>query len=201
MMKRRTSKTLYAVVIVTVVLSLISKLVFNKMIDEEHFLHISHGALDIAMQKRADLNRNALAATTAYVEMEGELMHHLMDLAREVKTGTNAARILALSGEIERLAGALDLLVMKSPNLKAKGPYIYLMETFRENENGVLKARMHYNWSVCEYRRFLDEFPYNLVARLYGFRKYAIFTASPAARLLPELDSGGTGIIKRSGLR
>ena len=135
------------------------KVVYNKMIDEEHFMLISHGRLEAELQKREDLNKNALEAVNIYVETEVELLHRLITLAGEVKTGANAARILANRGEIERLANSMDILVMGAPRLKSKGPYLYLMETFSATENGVLAARMHYNAAVCEYDMFLDKFP------------------------------------------
>jgi LemA protein len=172
-------------------LFMISKLVYNKMIDEEHFLHISHGRLEAELQKREDLNRNALQAVNVYLEMEGELMHRLIDLAREVKTGANASRILAMRGEIERLVSSMDVLVMMSPQLKSKNPYLYLMETYRATEDAVLAARLHYNVATCEYDMFLKKFPYNVVANLYGFKRAEIFTSDSGAEKAPDVGQPG----------
>lgn len=154
-------------------------------------MHISHGRLEAELQKRDDLNRNALKATEVYLEMEGELMHRLIDLAREVKTGANASRILAMRGDIERLVSSMDVLVMMSPQLKAKNPYLYLMETYSATENAVTAARLHYNVATCEYDMFLDKFPYNIVAKVYGFKRAEIFASETGADKAPDVDRQG----------
>lgn len=187
--KKITRSTLYVLAIIIAVLFLNSKLVYNKMIDEEHFLHISHGRLEAELQKREALNSRAVQAVQVYIEMEGELMHKLITLAREVKTGADASRIMATKGEIERLLSSIDLLVMNSPSLKSKSPYIYLMETFRATENSVLAARLNYNTAVCEYDLFLEKFPYRYVAWFYDFKKAHIFSSENAAKNPPDVDS------------
>lgn len=183
---------LYAGTMLVFLAYLVSKLVYNKMIDEEHFMHISHGKLEAALQKKEDLNKNALEAVNVYVEMEVQLTHNLITLAKEVKSGANAARIMAIKGEIERLVGMMDILVMAAPQLKSMGPYIYLMETYRTNENNVLTARLQYNRAVCEYNTLLEEFPYRLVALMYGFKKADIFKIADGTGIAPDVGRQGT---------
>ncbi len=181
---------IYAVLILSIFL-MFARFVSNKMIDEEHFMLISHGRLEAELQKREDLNRNALEAVNVYVETEGELIHRLITLAGEVKTEANAAAIVAARGEIERLVSTMDILIMMSPRLKSKGPYLYLMETFSSTENGVLAARLHYNKAVCEYDLFLDKFPFNIIAWYYNFKKAGIFSAAEGAGKVPDIDRQG----------
>lgn len=188
-MRRKINRhMLYTGALIIAFLFMISKLVYNKMIDEEHFLYISHGRVEAELQKREDLNRNALKAANVYLEMEEDLIHRLITLAGEVKSGANAARILAMRGEIERLVSSMDVLVMMSPQLKAKGPYLYLMETYCATENSVLAARQNYNVAVSDFDMFLDKFPYNIIARLYGFKRAKIFTAEKGAEKTPDVD-------------
>ena len=190
MRRKITRYMIYAALILSMLL-MFSRFVSNKMIDEEHFMLISHGRLEAELQKREDLNRNALEAVNVYVETEGELIHRLITLAGEVKTGANAAVILASRGEIERLVSTMDILIMMSPRLKSKGPYLYLMETFSSTENGVLAARLHYNKAVCEYDLFLDKFPFNIIAWYYNFKKAVIFSAAEGAGKAPDIDLQG----------
>lgn len=185
---------IYALVIIIALMFMTSKLVYNKMIDEEHFLHISHGRLEVELQKKEALNSRALQAVQVYVEMEGELMHKLITLAREVKAGANASRIIAMRGEIERLLSSIDLLVMSSPALKSKSPYIHLMDTFRATENSVLAARLQYNVAACEYNLFLEKVPYRYVAWFYDFKKAHIFNAGDAAKTLPFIPLYGVDV-------
>ncbi|MBF0558768.1 MAG: LemA family protein [Nitrospirae bacterium] len=191
MRRKITRYMLYSAALIIALMFVMSKVVYNKMIDEEHFMLISRGRLEAELQKREDLNRNAIEAVNVYVETEEELLHRLITLAGEVKTGANAARIMANRGEIERLVSTMDILVMMSPRLKSRGPYLFLMETFSSTENGVLAARLNYNTAACEYDMFLDKFPYSVVAWVYGFKRARIFTASERAGKAPEVDRQG----------
>jgi len=153
------------------VLVIAAKLIYNKMVDVEHFFHISHGALMAQEQRRQELVINAEKTVEEFISTEVKLLHYLIELARLVKTGASAERILATEGEIQRLIASMDILVMKAPVLRSKGPYGYMMDIYREAEDNVLKARLEYNRAACEYDMFLEKFPYWIVARLYGFKK------------------------------
>lgn len=166
---------------------IVSKLIYNKMIDEEHFLHIAKGNVQVAMMKRAELTKNVTETVKQYVETEGELMHKLIELAKLVKSGADARRILAMQTEIDRLIASLDLLVMRSPQLRAKGPYLYLMETLRDTENEVLIAIQKYNERASEFNTFIYKVPYNIVARLYDFKKAELFEAKVDNYTAPDV--------------
>ncbi|HIJ59241.1 MAG TPA: hypothetical protein HPP56_01290 [Nitrospirae bacterium] len=161
------------------------------MIDEEHLLHIAKGELEVAMMKKADLNKNVSESVRQYVEMEGELMHRLIDLAREVKSGADARRILAIEGEINRLIASLDLLVMMSPALKSKGPYKYQMDVLKSNEDEVLSAIQKYNAKASEFNMFIYKIPYNIVAWIYDFKKAELFKAKALNLNSPDVERFG----------
>ncbi len=180
-------KLIVSILIVFNIFVIISKLIYNKMIDEEHFLHIAKGEMQVAIMKRDDLTRNVNQSVKQYVEMEGELLHRLIALAKETKSGADAQRILAINGEIERLIASLDLLVMRSPQLRSKGPYIYMMETMRNTENEVLTAIENYNARASEFNTFIYKVPYNLVARLYDFKKADLFNATINNKSAPDI--------------
>lgn len=197
-MRRKISRyMLYAVALIIALLLIIMNFVYNKMIDEKHFLDTSYGNLQAELQKREDLNINAIEAVSVYVKAEDELMNWLITLAGGLKTGANAVRIKAGREEIERLVNTMDVLVMMFPGLKAKGPYLYLMETFRATENGVLAGRLHYNTAVCEYDLFLDKFPYCVIAWFYGFKRAQIFSAGEGTWNVPDIDGRGTKTTRR----
>ncbi|MCX8068906.1 MAG: LemA family protein [Thermodesulfovibrionales bacterium] len=181
-------RLIIAAIVIFHIFVIVSKVIYNKMIDEEHFLHIAKGEVEVAMMKRADLNKNVAQSVKQYVEMEGELMHRLIELSKETKSGADARRILAIEGEIQRLIASLDLLVMRSPQLRSKGPYIYMMETFRDTENEVLSAIERYNARASEFNMFIYKIPYNIVAKIYDFKKAELFKSEMFPNKKPDLE-------------
>ncbi|MBI4766572.1 MAG: LemA family protein [Deltaproteobacteria bacterium] len=120
--------------------------VYNKLIDEEHFVHVAHGRLLVEMQRREDVVARCQSAVSLYTAMEEKLQKRLIALHRLTKTHGRQAPLVKQEGlEILKLIQALDLLIEKYPNLKAKGPFVVLMETIQESGFRVITERLNFN--------------------------------------------------------
>ncbi|MBF0566848.1 MAG: LemA family protein, partial [Nitrospirae bacterium] len=125
-----------------------------------------------------------------YVNMEQRVMDILVTLngaARVGATNYDNGKIAQMKDELIQLLARLSLLAEASPNLQAKGPYLYYMNTIHGTEQGVITARLNYNRAVYEYNMFLDLFPYRIFAKMYGFQKVPFFEASKEAHTIPEV--------------
>ncbi len=180
---------LYAVGAILLIKIVSDILLYNRLIDEEHFLHISHGQLEIELQKRKNIYKKAAFAVDTYIETEKRLFNVLIELSGAIRAGAgiNVAETRQMQDEVADLVGRLKALAEASPNLKAKGPYLYFMQTICKAEQGVVLARLHYNDAVAEYNTFLRLFPYNLAAWTHGFKKAQFNTADKGADIVPEV--------------
>ncbi|MCG6552107.1 MAG: LemA family protein [Candidatus Magnetominusculus sp. LBB02] len=183
---RYAAYTVGAVFLLKIVMSIF---LYNRLIDEEHFLHISHGQLDIELQKRKNVYKKAAYAVDTYIETEKRLFNLLIELNGAIRTGTGIAEAKDKQDEAAMLLTKLRALAEASPNLKAKGPYVYFMETIWRAEQGVVAARMHYNDAVAEYNTFLRIFPYNIAALMHGFKKVQFNSADKGADVAPIVES------------
>jgi LemA protein len=145
---------------------------YNKLIDEEHFVHVAHGRLLVELQRRQDVVARCQSAVFLYADMEKKLLERLITLHRLTKTHGRRAPIVQREGlEIMKLIQGLDLLIEKYPNLKAKGPFVLLMETLQESGFRVISERLHFNYSTFEYNSFLLLFPYRQFSWVFGFKE------------------------------
>lgn len=146
--------------------------VYNKMIDEEHFVHVSHARLLVEMQRREDVVASCRKAVSLYTAMEGKLQERLITLHRLTKThGRQAPMVKQEALEILKLIQGLDLLIEKYPDLKSKGPFVLLMETIQESGFRVITERLNFNYSTYEYNAFLVLFPYRQFSWIFGFKE------------------------------
>ena len=146
--------------------------VYNKMIDEEHFVHVSHGRLLVEMQRREDVLASCRKAVFLYTAMEEKLQERLITLHRLTKTHGRQAPLVKQEGlEILKLIQGLDLLIEKYPNLKAKGPFVVLMETIQDSGFRVITERLNFNHRTYEYNAFLVLFPYRQFSWVFGFKE------------------------------
>jgi LemA protein len=145
---------------------------YNKLVDEEHFVHVSHARLLVEMERREDVLASCRSAVFLYTAMEEKLQERLITLHRLTKThGPQAPTVQREGLEIMKLIQGLDLLMEKYPNLKAKGPFVLLMETIQESGFRVITERLHFNYSTYEYNSFLVLFPYRQFSWLFGFKE------------------------------
>lgn len=89
--------------------------------------------------------------------------------------------------EIVVLMNGLTLLAEDYPGLRAKGPYILLMETIQETGKRVTEERMNYNEATYEYNMYCRLFPYNIFARFLNFHNEPLFSAEKGAETVPEI--------------
>ncbi|MBF0564616.1 MAG: LemA family protein [Nitrospirae bacterium] len=188
--KRYTGYSILIVVVAVLTKMTLNVLIYNRFVDEAHFMEIAYGRLATELIKRKTVNTMAADAVTAYVNMERRVMDVLVTLNGAVRAGAgnyDSYEVSRMQDELRQLLARLSLLAEASPNIKAKGPYLYYMETIYRTEQGVIAARLNYNMAVYEYNMFLDLFPYRIFARLYGFHKVPFFEAGQKAHYVPRV--------------
>lgn len=177
---KRTKNIAVIWVPVLIGLSFLCRTVHNTLVDEEHFLHIAHGRLEVEKQRRTDVVEKCRNAVEKYMELEGKLQSRLVTLNSAVKKGTAGTKE---RDELLKLLKGLDLLVEKYPALKSKKPFELLMETIQKSGLRVTMERLDYNRRIYEYNVMCRIFPYSIIARLTGFREVPF----------PECPPGHTG--------
>ncbi|MBC8412308.1 LemA family protein [bacterium] len=187
----------YAIMLLTLLMLfyMIGKLVYNKLVDEAHLLHISHGKLETEMQKRHDIVTRTIAAVNQYMETEEEVFNKLVTLNGMIEAGVGEPMLISARMEIIVLMNSLTFLKEAYPELRANEPYLYLMETLQATGRLVTEARMKYNESAFEYNMVRELFPYRIFSTLYGFDKAHFFEAEKGARKALSLD--GMFVVKK----
>jgi LemA protein len=164
-----------------------AKLIYNKLVDEEHFLHIAYGRLEAEKQRRHDIITRSVAAVNKYVDMESRVLERLATLNGLIESRASESMQHETKTEIILLLNGLTLLAEDYPDLRSKGPYVHLMETLQETGKRVTEERMNYNKTAYEYNMFCRLFPFNIFARMFGFGKKPFFEAEKGAGTVPEI--------------
>ncbi len=173
------------------VLFLVERLTYNHLVDEAHFLHIAHGRLEAEQQRRHDIVKGIVGAVHEYVEVEGMVFDELVTLNGMIESGVGEAELNGAKGEIVMLLNKLTFLVENYPDIRANGPYLFLMKTLQKTGQRVTRERINYNNSACEYNKWCNLFPINIIARIHGFRNESFFEAEKGAGRVPKLHRYG----------
>ena len=75
------------------------------------------------------------------------------------------------------------------PDLKANENFLQLQEELASTENRIAFARQHYNDSAMRLNTKVEQFPSNLIAKGFDFKKAQFFELEDeAARSVPEVS-------------
>ncbi len=160
-------------------------LVYNRLIDKQHFVHIASSRVEAERQRRYDIVYGNIAVAKRYVEIEGQLFEHLITLNAMIQEGASNKVRSQVEDDIISLMRDIDLIAESYPKIRAKGPYMFLMETMQEAGMRVSRELHNYNKLLFEYNVFCRMFPFNLFAHLSGFREEDFFETVHGANMAP----------------
>ncbi|MES0337289.1 MAG: LemA family protein [Candidatus Magnetobacterium sp. LHC-1] len=160
-------------------------LVYNRLIDKQHFVHIAKSVVEAETQRRHDVVYGNMAVARRYVEIEKQVFEKLSTLNGMITDNAPASVRNNVQDEIIVLMRDLNLIAEAYPAIKAKGPYVFLMETMQDAGIRLSNARHNYNSILYEYNVFCRMFPFNIFARLSGFREEEFYEAVHGANKAP----------------
>jgi len=144
--------------------------------------------IEVQLKRRYNLIPNLVNTVKGYAAHEKEVFQKVTE-ARARAVGAKGPEE---AGKAERgLAGALKTLFAVAenyPDLKANQNFIKLQEDLTDTENKVEASRRFYNGNVRDFNTKQEVFPYNIIAKLFGFKKQEFFkTETEEERKAPEV--------------
>lgn len=131
--------------------------------------------IDVQLKRRHNLIPNLVETVKGYASHERKVFENVT----EARTRALTAKTPAEAAKAERgLTGAVKTLFAVAenyPELKASENFRKLQEDLSDTENKVQAARRFYNGNVRDFNTRQEQFPYNVVAGLFGFKKAEFF--------------------------
>jgi LemA protein len=149
--------------------------------------------IDVQLKRRWDLIPNLVETVKGYKNFERETLEAVTK-ARTAAQGTANAGVGERSkaeGELSAALGRLMVVVERYPELKANQNFLALQEELTGTENRISFSRQAYNDSVLQYNNKTQQFPSNVVAGMFNFKKEQEFlqaTESEAERKAPKVS-------------
>lgn len=145
--------------------------------------------IDVQLRRRYNLIPNLVSTVKGYAAHEKEVFQKVTE-ARAQALEAKAPHEVA---QAERgLAGALKTLFAVAenyPGLQASQNFLDLQKQLADTEDKIQAARRFYNGNVRDFNTKQEVFPYNTIAKLFGFRKAEFFeTAEEAERKAPKVE-------------
>lgn len=180
---------LLTVIIVIILIIIIGTVIhmYNNLVGLRNRVKNSYAQIDVQLKRRNDLIPNLVETVKGYAAHEKGVLEEVT----KARTGVmNATGIEETSAADNQLTGALKTLFAVAenyPDLKANSNFQQLQSELTDTEDKIAYARQFYNDVVLKYNNACQQFPSNILARLFGFNEEQFYEAPASETAVPEV--------------
>ena len=168
----------YIILAIVVVLILWLIGAFNKFVKMRNRTDESWSDIEVQLKRRHDLIPNLINSVKGYMKHERELLENITKARAQAMQAQEAGDTKAMAsaeGSLGGMLGKLQIAVEAYPDLKANQNVAQLMDELSDTENKIQASRRFYNGMVRDFNTGIQQFPSNLIAGVFGFKKYDFF--------------------------
>ena len=162
--------------------------IYNKLVNARNKVENQFSQVDIQLKRRADLIPNLVETVKGYAKHEKETFTEVIEARNKaVNAGTVNEKIEA-NNELTGALNKLFALAEAYPELKANENFLSLQNDLKDTEDKITYARQFYNDSAMGYNNLTQMFPSNIVASMFGFKKFEYFKAEEKDKETPKVE-------------
>lgn len=156
---------------------------YNRLVLMRNNVRNAWSGIDVQLSFRHDLVPNLVESVKGYMSHERETLEAVTRARSAAMTSgadmtKRAVAETALSGAV----GNLFAVAEHYPELKASQNFLLLQEQLTTIENRIAFARQHYNETVRQFNTLTAEFPWSLLAGMFGYSPEKMFAADVQGR-------------------
>ena len=161
--------------------------VYNKLINARNKVQNQFSQVDIQLKRRADLIPNLVETVKGYAKHEEGTFKAVIEARNKaVNAGTVNEKIEA-NNELTGALNKLFALAEAYPELKANENFLSLQNDLKDTEDKITYARQFYNDSAMGFNNLVEMFPSNIIAGMFGFKKFDYFKADEKEKEAPKV--------------
>ncbi len=151
-------------------------IVYNRLIALRNTRFNAFSDIDVQLKQRFNLVPQLIETVKGYAKHEKEVFQNVTEARTAVgKTEGSGEPRQAAESFLGRALTGLIAVAEDYPDLKADGNFRQLMTELSDIENKIAASRRFFNSATNEYNTYVEQFPNNLVAKPFNFKKEAFF--------------------------
>ncbi len=159
-----------------VIVFLVFVFIYNNFISKRNSVRNAFASLDAMLKKRFDLIPNLVTVVEKYMNYERETLQKITELrAKAISPDTPYSEKLQLNDQISKFLRQIIAVAENYPVLKASENFMHLQRSLNEVEEQIAASRRAYNAAVTDYNNYVQMFPFNIVAKIFGFKPESWF--------------------------
>ncbi len=165
---------------------------YNGMVRGRNLAEEAWSGISVQLKRRHDLIPNLVNAVKGYAAHESEVFKAVAEarsVSMEAIRSNDVNAVMSAEKGLSQALGRLFAVAENYPELKANENFLHLQHSLSDLENEIQMARRYYNGASRDQNNRIQQFPGNLVAGSFGFRKFEYFELdNEAEREVPNVQ-------------
>ena len=161
--------------------------VYNKLVNARNKVDNQFSQIDIQLKRRADLIPNLVETVKGYAKHEEGTLTAVIEARNKAVSANGINEKIDAENQLTGALNKLFALTEAYPELKANENFMSLQGDLTDTEDKITYARQFYNDSAMSFNDLVEMFPSNIVAKMFGFKKYDFFSATEEEKKAPKV--------------
>ena len=148
---------------------------YNSFIKLRNIVEESFSTMDVYMKKRYDLIPNLVETVKGYAAHEQGTFEKVTAARTAAQNATSVEGRMAAENTLTGTLKSLFAVAEAYPDLKANANFMDLQSQLKLVEQDIANSRKYYNATVKEYNTKTEQFPANIIAKLFHFQRKPMF--------------------------
>ena len=154
---------------------------YNKLVSMRNEVKNAWAGIDVQLKRRYDLIPNLVETVKGYLTHEKSVLENVVKARQQAIDVSGVKEQGKAENALTQSLRSLFAVVENYPNLKANQNILSLQEELASTENKISFSRNHYNDSVMNLNTAIEQFPTNVLANTFAFKKEELFEIEDAS--------------------
>ncbi len=175
------------IAVIVIILILLVKY-YNDLVNGRNRVKNSWSQIDVQLKRRNDLIPNIVETVKGYAAHEKETLSQVVEARSNIQNATTVEEVAEADNMLTGALRSLFAVAEAYPDLKANQNFLDLQEELSETEDKIAYARQFYNDTVLKYNNLCEQFPSNIIAKIFHFEPSQFFEAQTEEKATPHVQ-------------
>ena len=161
--------------------------VYNKLVNARNKVNNQFSQIDVQLKRRADLIPNLVETVKGYAKHEEGTLTAVIEARNKAVSANGVNNKIDAENQLTGALSKLFALTESYPDLKANTNFTSLQNDLTNTEDKITYARQFYNDTAMSFNDLVEMFPSNIVAKMFGFKKFEFFSATEEEKKTPKV--------------
>ena len=162
--------------------------IYNKFVKNRNMMQEAWSGIDVFLKKRHDLVPNLVDTVKAYAAHEQKTLEKITRLRTEAMQAKSTESQITSESQLGQALSGLFAVIENYPDLKANTNFLLLQQQLADLEHDLESSRRYYNGTVRINNIYVEQFPSNIFAGMFNFKKGVFFAIESSEKEIPNMS-------------